>query len=130
MSYLKILLISLLFAGCKDDTGISVGDNEILVEYQQTVTKEIDGEEWTVAFESIKENSLCPPDATCVWLGRIVVSLSINDEGVVLGYGDLSTDTEERALQNQVIIDGTTISFSEAIDYIENNTTKIVLVFE
>ncbi|MEQ8906960.1 hypothetical protein [Ekhidna sp.] len=129
MSYLKILLISLLFAGCKDDTGISVADNEILVQYQQTVTKEIDGDEWTVAFESIEENSLCAPDVNCVWLGRIVVELKINGEDVMLGFGDLNTNTEEE-LQNHVVVNGATITFSEALDYTENSTTKIILVFE
>lgn len=130
MSYLKILVISLLFIGCKDDSGISVADNEILIQYQQTNTKEIDGKEWTVEFESIEENSLCAPDVNCVWLGRLVVALNINGDEAILGFGDLTTDLEEEEYKKEVVIDGTTITFSEAIDYTDNSKTKIILVFE
>jgi hypothetical protein len=129
MSFLRILFIGLLFMGCKDDTGITVGENEILVQFEKTATKEIGEQEWTIEFETIEENSLCAPDVTCVWHGRIVVSLKINGEQVTLGLGDLTTNVAE-ALQNQIAIDGTTITFSEAIDYTENSKMKIVLTFE
>lgn len=115
--------------GCKDDTGISVGDNEILVQYEQSSSKTIDGKEWTVEFVSIEENSLCLRDVNCVWLGRLVVSLEINGETTILGFGDLETNTEEE-FQNQVEMDGVTITFSEALNYDEESTTKIILVFE
>lgn len=115
--------------GCKDDTGITVEGNEILVQFEKTATKEIGEQEWTIEFETIEENSLCAPDVTCVWLGRIVVTLKINGEEAILGFGDLTTNTDEE-LQNQIVIDGVSITFSEAIDYTENSKMKIVLAFE
>ncbi|WP_370088173.1 hypothetical protein [Ekhidna sp.] len=129
MSFLRVLLVGLVFMGCKDDTGISVGDNEILVQYEQSRSKEIDGKEWSVEFVGIEENSLCLPDVNCVWLGRLVVSLKINGEATILGFGDLETNAEED-FQNQVEMDGVTITFSEALNYDEESTTKIILVFE
>ncbi len=122
-------MIALLFIGCKKEQVNPTADNEIIVQYQQSASKKIIGKDWKVTFLSIKENSLCPPNSECIWQGRLVVDLEINQEEIELGLGDLTSNTETE-LVNEVVISGVTITFSEAHDYTETAKTKVVLSFD
>ena len=128
MNLLKIVLIGMLLAGCKEESE-NLPENELLIKYEQTITQEIRGKDWTISFTDIEENSLCPKDVTCIWLGRMVVGLEINGVDQQLGIGDLTTNTEEE-IATTVVVDGVLITLTDAYDTEEESTTKIKLLFE
>ncbi|WP_425389610.1 hypothetical protein [Ekhidna sp.] len=129
MGLTRLLMIVLLFIGCKEEQVIPTAENEIIVQHQQSASKTINGKGWAVTFLSIKENSLCPPNSECIWQGRLVVALKINQEEVELGLGDLTTNSETE-IANQIVIGGVMVTFSEAHDYTDTAKTKVVLSFE
>lgn len=128
MNLLKIVLIGMLLAGCKEESE-SLPQNELLIKYEQTITQEILGKDWTISFTDIEENSLCPKDVICIWLGRMVVGLEINGADEQLGIGDLTTNAEEE-IATKVVVDGVLITLTDAYDTEEEFTTKIKLLFE
>jgi hypothetical protein len=40
----------------------------------------ITGEELTIRFEEVKEDSRCPKEMTCIWQGRIRLTVEIRDD--------------------------------------------------
>ncbi|MEP1034207.1 hypothetical protein [Ekhidna sp.] len=129
MKVFHLALIMASLSGCKDDNS-SVEDNVLLIGLEETVSAGIRGNNWIVTFQSIEENSLCPEDAVCIWQGRLIVSLQINNQVAILGFGDLSTNEGESEVSNSLVINGTNITLIEALETDETITTKIKLQFD
>jgi hypothetical protein len=85
MSKFRRLLVVFLLgivipaAGCSG-TAIkaSPGQEFTLAVSQQA---EITGEDLTVAFNDVTEDSRCPKDVVCVWEGRVVCNLTVKKAG-------------------------------------------------
>lgn len=125
MRLLAICMLMFLLHGCKEELG---REGDVIVSYQEMVTRQFGDQSWAVSFNSIEEHSLCPDEVVCIWLGRLVVTLEINGRDYVLGYGDLTTNNEEGIL-SQVVVGGMLIELAEAFDTKEPSTTKIRLAF-
>ncbi len=125
MKIFNLILVTALIFGCKED----VDTNTLIVQNGSTVSATIHGKNWVVTFQNIEENSLCPEDANCIWLGRVVVTLKINDQISVLGIGDLQTNTEVE-IDNSITMDGTVITLLEAFDLEQESTARIKLQFD
>ena len=80
------LLISLLIliplVGCQSGPGRikAAIDNQFSMSSGQVA--ELAGESITLQFEGIQEDSRCPKGATCIWQGRVISILQINDNGL------------------------------------------------
>jgi hypothetical protein len=80
-----ILLISVfLLAGCSPENGnntqVSLGQ-EFNLPVGQTV--DVKGENLTIKFVSVTNDSRCPSGAQCIWAGEAKCQMSINDHGSV-----------------------------------------------
>jgi hypothetical protein len=80
------LLISLLILiplfGCQSGSGriqASI-DNQFSLGIGQIA--ELKGEQLTIQFEGIRDDSRCPKGATCIWQGNVSSILQINDNGL------------------------------------------------
>lgn len=129
MNLFKLAFIVLLLFACKEAKSTD-DNNTMLIQFEETVSRNIQGKNWIVTFQSIEENSLCPEDVVCIWQGRLVVKLKINDQTRILAIGDLRTNEGEEALTNSVTVNGTSITLEEALDTEEASTTKIQLQFD
>jgi len=79
---LSSLLILITLVGCQSEEGrikASI-DNEFSLAIGQTA--ELKGEQITIQFEEIQEDSRCPKGATCIWQGRVSSILQISDNGL------------------------------------------------
>lgn len=128
MKLLTIPILLLLFAGCKNE-GFQEPPNELTLQYQETVTKTIEDKDYTVSFRNIVENSLCPEDAVCVWLGRLLVQLDIDGVDYSLGFGDLTTNADGE-YASEIYVGGFTVSIIKVTGNRESATTKVTLLFE
>lgn len=91
------LVMALILLSCKPEPDITpeLGAPVDLVIGEQIILPAHDGQQLEIAFDSLLENSLCPEDAVCIWAGRAVVKLTVDQQEVVLGIGDLETGVEE-----------------------------------
>ena len=123
MKYLIIILVLYLTTGCSDEN--QEASKQVHVDYKSYSTAGFHGETYSIHFNEIEENSLCPENATCVWLGRIVANLTINDNNYVIGFGDLnSSEIKELAEVNNV-----KVKIVDVIDYDSNESTTLILEF-
>jgi hypothetical protein len=79
---LSSLLILITLAGCQSGEGkiqASI-DNEFSLAAGQIA--ELKGEQITIQFEGIQDDSRCPKGATCIWRGRVSSILQISDNGL------------------------------------------------
>ncbi len=79
---LSSLLILITLAGCQSGEGriqASI-DNEFSLAAGQIA--ELKGEQITIQFEGIQDDSRCPKGATCIWQGRVSSILQIRDNGL------------------------------------------------
>ena len=62
----------------------------------------------SITFGSVVEDSRCPPDAECVWAGRVQVRLAVDGESVVLTLPARADDEAEMAERGgvQVVLVG------------------------
>jgi hypothetical protein len=81
----SVLLMSLLaltaLSGCRGGTNTvraSLG-NEFSLAVGQAV--ELEGEQLTVQFEGVRDDSRCPKGATCIWQGRVTAVIRISSKG-------------------------------------------------
>lgn len=128
MNLSKWLLVGVLFIACKE-APMSSADDEMLVQLEQTVTKEILGTEWIITFVSMDENSLCPKGMQCIWAGRFIVTLQVNGEETQLGAGDLFPKDGEMEVAGELLIDGVSIKIEEVYDAASDESIWIKLKF-
>lgn len=79
---LSSLLILITAVGCQNSEGrirASI-NNEFSLAIGQIA--ELKGEQITLQFEGIQEDSRCPKGATCIWQGRVSSILQISDNGL------------------------------------------------
>ncbi len=51
-----------------------------------------------VNFVSVVEDSRCPPDAQCIWAGRVVIEVTIEADNGVAMTTQLSSDDEKKSV--------------------------------
>lgn len=79
----------ILFA-CGEEKILNSLDDEIILSPGESVFVQDGLSGLRIEFVEVIENSLCPPDAVCIWYGRHIVKLKINNETeMILGYGSL-----------------------------------------
>jgi len=79
---LSSLVILITSVSCQSGEGriqASI-DNEFSLTVGQIA--ELKGEQITLQFEGIQEDSRCPKGATCIWQGRVSSILQISDDGL------------------------------------------------
>ena len=76
---LSPLLMLINLVGCQSRIEASIG-NEFSLAIGQTA--ELKGEQITIQFEGIRDDSRCPKGATCIWQGRVSSILQISDNGL------------------------------------------------
>lgn len=90
--YMKIFLILLIpcLIGCTD-AGVDpeIGE-EIKIPFQRTIRVQDSESEKTIniQYTQLIENSICRPDQICVWQGRFVVEIQIDEAIRTIGLGD------------------------------------------
>ena len=81
--YLSIIVtIVLCVSGCANNSNrieVSLGQ-EFSLSVKQSAS--IKGENLEIKFEEVVEDSRCPWEVTCVWEGRVSLSLEINENDV------------------------------------------------
>lgn len=79
-------LFALLFLmSCNKDDDQSVDINEAF-ELDYRATKEFEDGNLSITFENLVEESRCPADAICIWEGRAVVEIKVQEEEEVAMY--------------------------------------------
>ena len=78
---LLIFTVISLLTGCSggDTVKASLGEEFTLAIGQ---TASISGENLTIKFLDVTEDSRCPEDVTCVWAGRVICDIEITKDGV------------------------------------------------
>lgn len=127
MRVFPFLLLILLFIQCQDDNVTGDLPRSITLSYHQKSTLQLGAEIWSLEFIEINENSLCPPESVCIWLGRLVVEVKINENLYVLGIGDLQSGSPDQELSQTVTIDGIQVLLASASGIEQAATTSIVL---
>ena len=80
--FLAVPLVFLLLAGCVSQSGTEVGlDKPFSLGPGESVS--ITGEDLTVRFVEVINDSRCPQGAECVWAGEVSVRLEITYQGVL-----------------------------------------------
>jgi hypothetical protein len=79
---LSSLLMIIALTGCQSSAGIIKAsiDKEFSLAIGQIA--ELTGEQITLQFEGIQEDSRCPKGATCIWQGRVSSILQVRDNGL------------------------------------------------
>lgn len=129
MRLLSVFLIAFLAIQCKDDSpGLELPVTKTL-SYRQQSSIQLGEDKWSLEFSEIKENSLCPPESVCIWLGRLVVSVQINDKPYTLAIGDLLSGDPSESLSQFVIVDDIKVYLSSANGLDSAEMSAIELVF-
>jgi hypothetical protein len=68
-------------------------DTEFDLSFNQKVR--VFDEDLTIRFSEVVEDSRCPVDVICVWEGRLVINLLVNDQELELSVGGESEPTKE-----------------------------------
>ena len=89
-SIVSLIMCLALLASCEDSNlnEVSPGETASLT-LGQTIHLNTGSEQKSVTFTSVKELSLCPEDAVCIWLGRFVAEIQIENTMYHLGLGNL-----------------------------------------
>lgn len=85
ISPIFFLSLILLFVGCKKET-YNLND-EFTLDFNKSAIVKIDGVEYKVKFTNLEEDSRCPPDVYCFWMGQVAVKININNEtDLIIGH--------------------------------------------
>jgi len=79
LSLLVILSVFLLWSGCGSGKVQAGLGEEFSLSVGESV--EIAGEDLSITFEDVIEDSRCPKDVECIWEGRAVIALRITKAG-------------------------------------------------
>ena len=67
-----------LTIGCNKETYAK--HEQFTLDFNKTATVRLDGVTYTIKFVELIEDSRCPPDVYCHWMGQVAVKLRLNDE--------------------------------------------------
>ena len=93
------LLLTLTLVSCDKNVTHHI-DEEIIVLYHktETVTSNLD-----IIFSELMEESRCLPNSECVWEGRALVKLTLNNKDeVILGLGNLINPSPQEPYKNSI----------------------------
>jgi hypothetical protein len=100
-----LAIIALSFAGCSTETGTEAGlslGQQFTLPAGQSVS--IKGENLTIKFDKVTNDSRCPTDVQCIWAGEAKCQMSITSNGsvstVVLTVSGGSETTGQELIQN------------------------------
>ncbi len=89
---LSLLLLISFFSiiSCEDNNFIietHPTHHNVVLNVNENVTEEVS---FSISYNKLIENSLCPEGAVCVWEGRVIVELTIDvNTTILLGMGNL-----------------------------------------
>lgn len=123
---LSIVLGILLFASCEDDTtsfeSIDFSDGDTLsLKFGQKYINEAYSIE--ISMDSILEDSRCPPNANCVWLGVATVRFNYLDNQT--NHQITLSTIEERQYKRDTVINQTKIYLINLLPYPELDVTPL-----
>jgi hypothetical protein len=79
------LVLILLFVGCKKDTYNL--NEEFTLDFNKSAIVKIEGVEYKIKFTNLEEDSRCPPDVYCCWMGQVAVKINLNnDTDLIIGH--------------------------------------------
>ena len=88
------LSLILLVVGCKKETYDL--NEEFTLDFNKSAFIRIDGVEYKIKFTNLEEDSRCPPDAYCFWMGQVAVKININNEtDLIIGHHTTILSTAE-----------------------------------
>ncbi len=100
---LALFLIPVLSPGCTDqsaNTRVNLNQEFTLAIGQSA---EINGENLTVRFNDVVEDSRCPKNVTCIWAGRVSTIIDVTKDGkkeqTVLTEMGLTSDAAQQEYQ-------------------------------
>lgn len=94
-----LLLLTLTLVSCNKNATHRI-DKEIVVLFHKTktLTSNLD-----ITFSELMEESRCPPNSECIWEGRVVIELTINNsDKVILGLGNLNKPAPQESYKNRI----------------------------
>lgn len=83
----SLLFLSLLLfiVGCKKETYQL--NEEFTLSFNQSAFVSIDGVKHIIKFTELVEETRCPPDVNCYWMGEVSVNINMNnDTDIILGH--------------------------------------------
>ena len=113
--YLFLAVAILLACADKSDDEFT---QEISISYNQAQTFNYNTSSFTIQFADVLEESRCPDYAYCVWAGRVVIELIIDESHFTLGTGDLTTGTDTQ-INESISFEGINISI-KSLNHPEN----------
>lgn len=79
------LSIMLLFVGCNKET-YHLND-EFTLDFNKAAIIKMDGTDYQIKFTNLEEESRCPPDVYCFWMGQVAVKINLNnDTDFIIGH--------------------------------------------
>lgn len=79
------LSLILLVIGCKKETYAL--NEEFTLDINQSAFVKIDGVAYKIKFTKLEEDSRCPPDVYCYWMGQVAVKINVNkDTDLIIGH--------------------------------------------
>lgn len=87
-------LLILLILGCKKETYDL--NEEFTLDFNKSALIKIDGKEYKIKFTKLLEDSRCPPDVKCYWMGQVAVKINLNnDTNLIIGHHTIILSTAE-----------------------------------
>lgn len=100
ISFLNTLCLVLLLTACNKDkknTDVNIGD-EFELDFDQTAFFNNGNSTIPIKFIEVLEDSRCPDDAICLWEGRVVIKLDIDEASVELAtFNSMNGDSLQTA---------------------------------
>jgi hypothetical protein len=88
------LTIMLVFAGCKKET-YSLNE-EFTLKFNKSALIGVNGEKYNIKFTKLEEDSRCPPDVYCYWMGQVAVKVTLeNEKDFMVGHHTTIQPTAE-----------------------------------
>lgn len=75
-----VFLLSFILpaVGCKKATYNL--NEEFTLKFNKSAQVRVDGATYKIKFKKVVEDSRCPPDAYCFWLGQVAVTITLDNE--------------------------------------------------
>lgn len=123
---ITVLIFLAILGGCKEEDiqEVQLGDSAEL-RVGESIVLDVGDDQWEITFVDVSENSICPPDLICVWQGRFIVELRIENDLRQIGTGDLSNTEIENILIRENVKITLTDANTNSIPF-----TRIELFFE
>mgnify|MGYP000268262693 CR=1 FL=1 len=112
-------LFIITVVSCNDNDSLDAASEVIIIQLAET--KIVGNKNISIQFSKVLEDSRCPENLVCIWGGRAVIELLLNNtDKQLLGIGDLKTGVQKNYV-NSFKYKGYEIQLLDLKPY--NNTT-------